>query len=124
MTTFDFDMDIWEKETKLPQELFDDIDKLEADEWMYRRCCKLYERYEFRKVEEIENTMTPIQFARIALDMRETWYRDTETKRIRTPKKLLEEMTPQEIIDILIDHGWWFDDQGFIDYCVEIYQRD
>ena len=64
-------MELFEKETKLPQELFDDIDRLEADDRMYKRCSNLYERYEFRKVEEIQNTMTPTQFARMALDMRD-----------------------------------------------------
>jgi hypothetical protein len=66
-----FTKELFEKETKLPQELFDDIDRLEADDRMYKRCSNLYERYEFRKVEEIQNTMTPTQFARMALDMRD-----------------------------------------------------
>lgn len=117
-----YDLVEWDQWTKLPKELFDDIDRYTAEHRMYTRCVKLYERYEFRKVSERQKNLSEEELAELALKITKTWFRDNEQK-IRKKEELLRKYDTIEIVDLIL-MSWALDDKYFIEWCAEIYMRD
>lgn len=117
-----------DEETRLPDECFIDIDRLQVEDWNEARQEELFDRYKYHYEKEMRE-MTDKEFWKFAFndqeweeEVDEPWY-NLYYKKIKTIKRLKELREREEMTENLLEEFEWSEPE-FINYLVDIYIRD